>query len=134
MTGIFEPNLDTIEMFLTHLGERELVMTATDTGPYVTVTPPFGPRSAQGVPAEVLRSLQPFLKHCWFGAVQLKGKKASKPYLCAVCENWSLQTTERSKGPCRHCGSKDPRHEIVLPWAQSNRYNRPPNHPLEVET
>jgi len=119
------PDLTLIETLLDLIGDKKLTMGRG--GRVTTVPPPKHPFAN-----EILDSLQPFLRHAYFAAAQRKGAKASYPYACPACREWRIQTNDRAKTKC-HCGTKQTRYRLEIPWAHANRFNRP-THPKYITT
>ena len=114
-------DLDTIEAFLSLIGDKRLRM---DRDGKVHLVPPPAVRHAFA--DELIATMQPFLRHCYFGAAVRPGVPATWPWACPGCRSWSMQTVQRSKTRC-YCGTKQKRQLIVIPWSTTNHHGRPRN-------
>lgn len=124
--SLFSVDLGNLEVFLELIGDRELALVD---GRIVLVPEP---RNLHPLGAELLESMQPALRHMWWGAVEWKEKPASFPFAHDPCGSWRMMTTQRSTTKCE-CGQKGKRRKVVIPWHNANRHGRPKGSQREVE-
>jgi hypothetical protein len=127
--SLFAVDLDNIHTLLELVGDKEFRITRSGD---VVLEP--APTRSNALADEILRSMQPFLRHAWWGAGQWAEKPASWPWE-HVCGSWRMMTAQRAKTRCE-CGDKTPWKKIHVPWWGANRYNRPDagQRLVEVET
>ena len=119
--GAFAVDLGNIELFLELIGDKRLRLTRSGT---VELVP--APTRSNALAEEILASMQPFLRHAYFGACLYPGKPACWPYAHDPCGSWRLMTSTRSTSICE-CGDKTKRRKLEVPWETTNHHGRPKN-------
>ena len=120
-SSLFAVDLGNVEIFLELIGDKRIRYSA----PFDTFELVPAPTRSNALANELAASMVSFIRHAYWASCEWPGKDASRPYACDECGHYRFQTAQRAKTKCS-CGSKGTKRLLEIPWAESNRYNRPP--------